>query len=45
MLTEYYEDIPIIRVETDSLDLVHNASDKILATRDAVNEAIARIAA
>ncbi len=45
MLTEYYEDIPIIRVETDSLDLVDNASDKILATRDAVNETIARIAA
>lgn len=45
LLGEYYEGIPIIRVETDNLDLVHDSEDKILATREAVNETLARIAA
>lgn len=45
MLSEYYEGIPIIRIETDSLDLLNNTEDKIIATKDAVEETLGRIAA
>jgi len=45
MLGEYYKDTPIIRVHTDTLDLVNNTGDKALATKEAVNETLARMAA
>lgn len=45
MLGEYYKDIPIIRVHTDTLDLVNNTGDKALVTKEAVNETLMRIAA
>ncbi|MDD5377274.1 MAG: deoxynucleoside kinase [Candidatus Gracilibacteria bacterium] len=45
LLSEYYEGIPIIRVHTDLLDLVNNTGDKALATKEAVNETLMRIAA
>lgn len=45
ILGEYYQDIPIIRVHTDSLDLVNNTGDKVSATRKAIDETLMRIAA
>jgi len=44
-LGEYYKDTPIIRVHTDNLDLVNSTGDKALATKEAVNETLMRIAA
>lgn len=45
ILAEYYKDIPILRVQTDELDLINNVGDKASATREAVNETLARLAA
>lgn len=45
ILGEYYEGVPVIRVETDELDLVGNAADKTAATRRAVEETLLKMAA
>lgn len=45
ILAKYYEGIPVIRIETDELDLVNDAAAKNAATRLAVEEALSRMAA
>lgn len=45
ILGQYYDGIPVIRVETDELDLVRDADDQTAATKRAVEETLARMAA
>ena len=45
ILGEYYDGVPVIRVETDELDLVNDATAKTLATSRAVEETLFRMAA
>jgi deoxyadenosine/deoxycytidine kinase len=45
ILGEYSAGIPIIRVETDSLDLINDTSAQTLATQRAVRETLDRMAA
>ncbi|MDQ1344226.1 MAG: dNK protein [Patescibacteria group bacterium] len=45
ILSEYYRDVPVIRVETDELDLVNDATAKTAATKRAVEETLRRMAA
>lgn len=45
ILGEYYDGVPVIRVETDELDLVNDATAKTVATQRAVEETLLRMAA
>ncbi len=45
ILSEYYRDVPVIRVETDELDLINDASAQTLATKDAVRQTLLKMAA
>jgi deoxyadenosine/deoxycytidine kinase len=45
ILAEYYEGVPVLRVETDELDLVNDDIAKVSATESAVRETVARLAA
>lgn len=45
ILGQYYDGVPVIRVATDELDLVNDATAQTAATRRAVEEALLRMAA
>ncbi len=45
ILGEYYDGIPVIRIETDDLDLVGDSAAQSAATRQAVEMAVSRMAA